>query len=138
MRVFGFLGLAAAALSLAACSGSGDDTTQTDGAKQGPPPMPEPITLSQRPDATGGEKLYVEKCMMCHGPNGMGTGLLARRMDVPLLEERDDLTVDYVTQAARMGIGNMPAIPRGEVSDEQLEQIAQYLASKNPDAGDGA
>ena len=140
MRKFGLFGVALAAMSLVACSGgSRDDASAgTNGAKGGPPPMPEPITLSQRPDATGGEKLYVEKCMMCHGSNGMGTGLLARRTDVPLLEERDDLTVDFVTQAARMGIGNMPAIPRGEVSDEQLKEIGEYLASKNPNAGDGA
>ncbi|MXP26613.1 cytochrome c [Altererythrobacter indicus] len=140
MRKFGLFGLALSAMSLAACSGgSADDASAgANGAKGGPPPMPAPITLSDRPDAKGGEKLYVEKCMMCHGPNGMGTGLLARRTDVPLLEERDDLTVDFVTQAARMGIGNMPAIPRGEVSDEQLKEIGEYLARNNPHAGDGA
>ena len=31
--------------------------------------------------------------------------------------------------AARRGIGNMPAIPRGEVSDEQLDLIADWLAA---------
>ncbi len=70
---------------------------------------------------------------MCHGPGGMGTGLLARRTDQPLLEKRTDLTVDYVVQAARMGIGNMPAIPRGEVSDADLNLIARHLAR----AGEG-
>jgi len=34
-----------------------------------------------------------------------------------------------VILAARQGIGNMPAIPRGEVSDEELQQIADYLAA---------
>ncbi|MET0365828.1 MAG: cytochrome c, partial [Sphingobium sp.] len=68
------------------------------------------------------------KCGMCHGPGGMGTGLLARRTDQPLLEKRTDLTVDYVVQAARMGIGNMPTIPRGEVSDADLFLIAEHLA----------
>jgi hypothetical protein len=58
----------------------------------------------------------------------MGTGLLARRTEQPLLEKRTDLTVDYVVQAARMGIGNMPAIPRGEVSDAELQLIAEHLA----------
>lgn len=116
-----------AALALAACSG-GSDTP--DGAAQGgPPPPPAPITLASRPDAGEGEKLYVDKCIMCHGPNGMGTGLLARRMDVPLLEERTDLDRDFVILAARQGIGNMPAIPRVEASDAQLEAIADYLAA---------
>lgn len=95
----------------------------------GPPPgMPQPITLAQRPDATGGEALYVKHCIMCHGPNGMGTGLLARRMEVALLEQRENLPAAYVVQAARRGIGNMPPIPRGEVSDEEMQLVAKYLA----------
>ena len=27
-----------------------------------------------------GKQLFHQKCAMCHGPVGMGTGLLARRM----------------------------------------------------------
>ena len=91
--------------------------------------MPKPITLVDRPNATGGERLYVEKCAMCHAPNGMGFGLLARRGKEPNLERRSDLKKPYITLAVRTGIGNMPAIPRGEVSDEQLAQIADYLAA---------
>ncbi len=119
--------LIAAPLALSACGG---EAGAPAGAPQGgPPPMPEPLTMALRPDATGGEKLYIEKCAMCHGPNGMGTGLLGRRLEVALLELRADLTADYVITAARMGIGNMPPIPRGEVSDDQLQQIADYLAA---------
>ena len=95
----------------------------------GPPPMPQPVTKAQRPAATGGEALYVEYCAMCHTDNGMGTGLLARRMDTPLLEDRDNLAAPFVVIAARNGIGNMPAIPRGELSDEDLQAIADYLAA---------
>lgn len=91
--------------------------------------MPKPTTLVDRPNATGGEKLYVEHCAMCHGPNGMGTGLLARRVQPALLEQRDNLAAQYVIMAARRGIGNMPAIPRGEVGDAELKQIADYLAA---------
>ena len=94
---------------------------------QGPPPAPKPETLASRPDATGGEALYVEHCLSCHGPNGMGTGLLARRVEPALLEARENLPIQYVILAARQGIGNMPPIPRGEVSDEELRQIADYL-----------
>lgn len=118
--------LAGAALVAAWSAAKGD--APGSAPPHGPPPMPAPVTLSSRPNAGAGERLFVEKCAMCHGPNGMGTGLLARRVDQPLLEKRTDLTVDYVTQAARMGIGNMPAIPRGEVSDAQMAAIAAYLA----------
>lgn len=76
------------------------------------------------------EALFVEKCGMCHRQMGMGTIILARRVDpaVAMLEARPDLPADFVIQAARAGIGNMPRISRGEVSDAQLKVIASYLA----------
>lgn len=79
------------------------------------------------------EALYVEKCGMCHRQMGMGTIILARRVDpaVAMLEARPDLQADFITQAARAGIGNMPRISRGEVSDAQLKVIAAYLAKGN-------
>jgi mono/diheme cytochrome c family protein len=91
--------------------------------------MPQPITLAQRPGATGGEALYVEHCAMCH-IGGMGSGLLQRRGRAePQLERRGDLAAQFVVLAARNGIGNMPAIPRGEVSDADMQAIAEYLAA---------
>ena len=121
--------LVAAALAGGAALAQGQ---QTDAAPAqpppGPPPMPKPVTLVDRPEAAGGEALYVEFCAMCHASNGMGHGLLGRRMDTPDLEKRDNLPAQYVVLAARQGIGNMPAIPRGEVSDAELQQIAEYLA----------
>jgi mono/diheme cytochrome c family protein len=84
---------------------------------------------SSPPPAGNGQALYQEKCAMCHGRVGMGTGLLARRVQPPMLAERTDLTADYVVQAARSGIGNMPAISRGEASDAQLDAIAAWLAA---------
>ncbi len=80
---------------------------------QAPPPAPQPETVASRPDATGGEKLFLEHC---------------GRTDVPLLEKRKGLGAKYVITAARQGIGNMPAITRGEVSDADLQAIADYLA----------
>lgn len=93
------------------------------------PPAPKPTTLASRPNATGGEALYIEHCASCHAPNGMGTGLLARRVQPALLEARDNLPAAYVIVAVRQGIGNMPALPRGEVSDDELRQIAEYLTA---------
>jgi mono/diheme cytochrome c family protein len=97
---------------------------------------PQPMTANgaavagAKPGALDGKALFHEKCAMCHGVGGMGTGLLARRVDpkVAELEKRDDLTPDYVITAARTGIGNMPTIARGEVSDKQMAAIAAYLA----------
>ena len=87
---------ALAALALAGCAGMAvaqgaagiDDETQPPAAAPagGPPPMPQPITLARRPGATGGKALYVQNCAMCHAANGMGTGLLARRVDPKVAE----------------------------------------------------
>ncbi|WP_421836752.1 c-type cytochrome [Novosphingobium sp.] len=80
------------------------------------------------------EALFVEKCAMCHRRMGMGTVLLARRMNPALaqLEARTDLTVDYIKTVARQGMGNMPPVRRGELSDAQLDRIAAYLAKAKP------
>lgn len=85
---------------------------------------------SRSPD----EALFVEKCAMCHRRMGMGTVLLARRMAPVLapLEARADLTADYIKTVARQGMGNMPPVRRGELSDAQLDRIAAYLAKAKP------
>ncbi len=82
------------------------------------------------PATERGATLYAEKCAMCHRVMGMGTVLLTRRRDAATaqLEKRSDLTVEFVTAAARAGLGNMPRISRGEVSDADLATIATWLA----------
>jgi mono/diheme cytochrome c family protein len=105
----------------------GGNAQRPVGTAAGPPP---PETLHSRPGAGPQEQLYLARCAPCHGAFGMGTGLLARRSEQPMLERRTDLEVDFIMQAARTGIGNMPAIPRGEVSDDELRKIAEYLARK--------
>lgn len=122
---------AIAAFVLAGCAGMAAAQQEPQAAPPAPPPgLPQPITLNLRPDATGGEALYVEYCAMCHTAGGMGTGLLARRgRPQAQLEARGDLVAAFVVLAARNGIGNMPAIPRGEVSDEDMQAIADYLAA---------
>lgn len=87
--------------------------------------------MQDRSAHSDGEALYVEKCSMCHRRMGMGTVLLARRLppDQAELEDRNNLTPQYITLAARQGIGNMPRISRAEVSDEQLAQIAAHLVA---------
>jgi cytochrome c553 len=86
--------------------------------------------LQDRSSTTAAEHLFVEKCGMCHRQMGMGTVILARRMDpkLAMLESRKDLDVAMISSVARQGLGNMPRISRAEVSDAQLAQIASYLA----------
>jgi cytochrome c553 len=88
--------------------------------------------MQDRSSKTADEALYVEKCSMCHRQMGMGTVILARRMDpkLAMLEARDDLNSDLIEAAVRLGIGNMPRLGRAEVSDEQLARITRHLENK--------
>lgn len=112
--------------ALAACAAAeqADDTKITNAFRG---------ALQDRTSKSPAQHLFVEKCGMCHRQMGMGTVILARRMDpkVAMLETRQDLSSDMVIASARMGIGNMPRISRGEVSDAQLAQIAAYLAKES-------
>lgn len=76
------------------------------------------------------EPLFAEKCGMCHRAQGMGTTLLQRRYEpeLALLENRRDLTPEFIRTVVRAGFNNMFPISRGEVSDVQLEQIIAHLA----------
>lgn len=87
-------------------------------------------TLAAGAPTERGAALFTEKCAMCHRVMGMGTVLLTRRRDPATapLEQRTDLTAEFVVVAARAGLGNMPRIARGEVSDADLATIAAWLA----------
>jgi cytochrome c553 len=85
--------------------------------------------MQDRSARSPSEALFVEKCGMCHRQMGMGTVLLARRMEpqLAMLEARTDLSRELLAVAVRLGIGNMPRIGRGELSDAELEIITNYL-----------
>lgn len=125
-RVRGYF---AAACAVAAAGCDGDQA----GVEQIERPAGILVSDGRLPEGVDGAQLYQAKCAMCHEGRGMGSGLLSRRMEVAELSKRGDLAEDFVFSAARMGMGNMPAIPPGEVSDEQLRLIASHLSSPQPD-----
>lgn len=113
-------------LALAGCSekpAATADGTKIENAFHG--------ALQDRSSKSEGEALFVEKCSMCHRQMGMGTVILARRMDpkVAMLETRRDLTTEMIASVARQGIGNMPRISRAEVSEMQMAKITNYLTA---------
>jgi cytochrome c5 len=131
-------------LSLLALAACGDTATAPPAAKEkagGPPPMPPYQMRAEAPpgDRTkpgrDGRALYSNLCGACHLVGGFGANVLAgqmqaakRPMDQALLENRADMTVDYVKTVVRQGKGAMPPLSRVEVTDAELQSIATYLS----------
>ena len=87
-----------------------------------------------------GKKLFHARCGYCHLAGGTGTIMLGRRLgkDRSLLEERTDLSAEYVKKITRVGINSMPPHNRIELPDSELDLIAAYLtrpaSARAPDA----
>jgi mono/diheme cytochrome c family protein len=132
-----------AAAALAGCTQSGGGNGQEAPKAGGPPPtvMP-PMEKAQGPDVTSdgtrlagaqnGERLFLRRCGVCHLEGGMGTQILARRVPAgqAKLQDRIDLTPDFVIRTARNGTGAMPRISRVEATDAELAAIAAYLSRR--------
>lgn len=89
------------------------------------------------PKAADGEALYVQHCAACHdrGPEHPGTVRLADRWpkEASLLD-RDQLPAPFVKIVVRTGLNLMPPFRPGELSDTELDALAQYLdAGPHPD-----
>lgn len=101
------------AITVAACSSS-------------PTATPTP-TATPEDHVAAGERLFREKgCATCHGQNAEGTGV------APALPGH---TEEQVLRQVRNPMGRMPAFSTSQISDEELEQIADYIVSLGP--GDG-
>jgi len=133
--------LVAAAL-LAGCEiRSGNQAEQA----KGPPPAAfAPFEKQQGPDVTddrvrlaaeqNGGRMFMRRCGVCHLEGGMGTMVLARRLppDQAKLQDRPGLRPEYVVATVRDGMGAMPRMTRVDVTDAELNAIANYLARSRP------
>lgn len=77
-----------------------------------------------------GKALYLKECGICHLAGEMGTHILSRRLGKTrgVLAERSDLSPGFVMDVVRKGQLMMPRFSRVEVSDVELQAIADYLA----------
>jgi mono/diheme cytochrome c family protein len=89
--------------------------------------------------ARGGE-VFAHWCAPCHGagrgddgapllPGTHALTLKYRGLKPGLLEERTDLPAELIKAFVRTGVASMPPFRKTEVSDEDLEAIAAYLAA---------
>lgn len=75
---------------------------------------------------------YQNSCSVCHGPmpERPGTRALAAKYKGSLpamLEERRDLSPEFIRVVVRNGLTVMPHFRKTEVSDTQLDAIVAYL-----------
>ena len=128
-----------AAAALAACEMRNSDEVNQAAAKGPPPATFPPMEKEQGADVTNdsvrlasdqdGERMYMRRCGVCHLEGGMGTMVLARRLppEQATLENRRDLSRDIIFSAVREGTGSMPRLTPVDVTDAELNAIADFL-----------
>jgi mono/diheme cytochrome c family protein len=89
-----------------------------------------------------GEAIFQEYCAACHGrgPGHPGTDALARVFGPGKGALQDNkLSPELVKTVVRNGMGPMPPLRPSEISDAELDELANYLAAgSQPVAGSTA
>lgn len=124
-----FTGALALMLSGATCAAA-PGTTRS-------PTLPEAAyrqTAANAPPAPG-VALFRAHCATCHSASGVAAGTAALQIKyedrVPAaLEDRTDLTREFVGYVVRNGTNVMPFFRKTELSDAEVAAIAAYLARK--------
>jgi mono/diheme cytochrome c family protein len=92
----------------------------------------------QAAPSADGHAVFQKWCAPCHdaGPYHGGTAGLAVKYrgtnENPVLEQRTDLTPEFVKATVRTGVNAMPPFRRTEVSNAELDALAKFLSQKNP------
>ena len=87
-----------------------------------------------------GRVVFEHQCVPCHGtglgddgaPMLPGTAALAQKYQgqLPaLLELREDMSVAILRLFVRRGSGAMPMFRKAELTDAQIDQLAEYIAA---------
>lgn len=95
-----------------------------------------PLPVIAAPD---GAALYVQHCSACHdrGREHPGTARLADRWPQQAsLLDREALPAPFVRHIVRHGLNLMPAFRSGELSEAELQALAEFLdAGPHPQKG---
>ena len=131
-----------AAMTMASALAAPPPPPTLTGPLPGPPPyqMRAPLPAGDRlAGGKDGAALLSNLCGACHLAGGMGTNLLTKQRVIlgeppesGLLENRQDLTQNYVKIIVRRGRMAMPSLTRVEVTDAELDAIAVYLGKAGP------
>jgi mono/diheme cytochrome c family protein len=89
---------------------------------------------AQGAPSSRGHQVFDKWCAPCHGaglakPATAALAVKYKGTDTPaLLEQRTDLTADFVMSMVRTGVYTMPPFRKTEISDDELAALASYLA----------
>ena len=117
--------LLAGCLALAGCATGNDSAVRADAA-----PPERQSSESHRL----GQEVFASRCEACHAAGREHPGAmrleLSRGKDRSVLLARRDLNAEYVKAIVRNGLLSMPPFRPTEVSDEELDSLAAYVANE--------
>ncbi len=85
-----------------------------------------PLVLAQ--EDSPGKKVYVSKCLMCHGEDAKGDTKAGKMMKTPDLTTetwKQGTSVAEVVKTLGEGLGKMPKY-EGKISEEDLKAVTEY------------
>lgn len=113
--------LASLVLALTSCDGADDDDTKQPEATTPATEREARTGPAAAPPAGSGGQIYVSSgCGSCHGMNAEGTDTAP-----PLAGH----THEQIVEQVRAPMGAMPAYSTSQISDAELEQLAEYIGS---------
>lgn len=128
--------LASAALAIGVSAQETAPPPSSNQARAATSDLPEMAKMDIQ--ATGdelGEAVYDKWCSICHSPGPYpGTIALTERYegtDIPgVLVERTNLQPAFVKLIVRKGVANMPDFRKTEITDAELDALADYLSKQ--------
>jgi len=86
------------------------------------------LSLVLAQEDSPGKKVYVSKCLMCHGEDAKGDTKAGKMMKTPDLTTetwKQGTSVAEVVKTLGEGLGKMPKY-EGKISEEDLKAVAEY------------
>ena len=89
--------------------------------------------IRMRGDVRRGREIFRQSCVACHGPRGEGNGVLAKILEVKMINFRTkalaEVTDATIIKAITMGQGELMPSWSGTLSSEEIKDVAAFIRS---------
>lgn len=89
------------------------------------------LARAQAADVANGKKVYVDKCLRCHGEKGRGDGPKASALSKKAMDYTDKKRMAEVTDAQlkQVLLAGNPPMPgyKGRLSDKDVDDVIAYI-----------